>query len=305
MSDQTQHRNPFAGSSRNSVSFNVPIGTTQRFLIIGEPYEKQGTEYKTNKPKTWPDGSPKMDIVTPVIDMAGTERDLWTPQYKQPGALFIELQNAFNAVPGGVEKAEGCVIDVTLTGLVPPDDAKNYAVQLVTGPSALEYVTAECLNAYRALQARKQATAQPFGQAQPQVPQMPAMAPMQPMQQPMQQATAPMPPQPQMAPQMQQGPAVPQAPVQAPQMAAPMPQVPQAAPMAQAPAQSLPQPVPATAQPAQPVMIGQWTLDELVTLKQIRDTSPAALALLPGTPTAEAIDNAVQYAQSIGQWPNF
>jgi hypothetical protein len=106
--------NPFASEDgRASVSFkDLPIGTSYTFTVDGAPEMVQARNFDTGNPDFWPDGNPKMTVVTKVTDKAtGEEKSLWAPK---PSAMFRAIANA---APGGI--APGGTLTVTFSSEKP------------------------------------------------------------------------------------------------------------------------------------------------------------------------------------------
>ncbi len=102
--------NPFDSKSRPSVTFDgKPIGTSYRFTVDTAPEMLQARDFEIKQPAFWPDGNPKMTVVTQVTDTAtGEEKSLWA---QKPSALFRAIGQA---APNGI--APGGTLVVTFTG---------------------------------------------------------------------------------------------------------------------------------------------------------------------------------------------
>lgn len=129
----TQQHDPFAPSeSRPSVSFkNMPVGTTYHLEVTDLPKLVQARNFETRELETWPDGNPKMTVVTNVVDkQTGEEKSLWAPK---PSSMFQAIVDAQQAA--GAQIAVGGTLVVSFTHEVPNKDnprlnpAKQYAVR--------------------------------------------------------------------------------------------------------------------------------------------------------------------------------
>lgn len=127
-----QQIDPFATTeSRPSVSFkNAPVGTSFQLEVTKTPQLVQSRNFDTRELDFWPDGNPKMTVVTEVVDRAtGEEKSLWAPK---PSSMFAGIQAAQQAA--GAQIAVGGVLVVTFTHEVPVEGkphlnpAKQYAV---------------------------------------------------------------------------------------------------------------------------------------------------------------------------------
>lgn len=102
---------PFAGGDSNpSISFkDAPHGTTYVGRVAELPTLVQSRDFETGNPATWPDGNPKMVVVT-TLDIDGQHYSLWAPK---PSALFAAIKDAQNAA--GSQIAVGGILEVTYT----------------------------------------------------------------------------------------------------------------------------------------------------------------------------------------------
>jgi hypothetical protein len=124
----TTYNDPFASTSAQSVSFNnMPVGTSYTGTILELPSMVQARDFETGNPATWPDGNPKMTVVT-KLSVDGEERSLWAPK---PSAMFAAISDAQKAA--GAALAIGGTLTVTYTGDKPNatnprlNPAKQYA----------------------------------------------------------------------------------------------------------------------------------------------------------------------------------
>lgn len=106
---------PFAGGeSRPSVTFkDAPVGTTYTGTVTEAPQLVQARDFESGLPALWPDGKPKMTVVT-SISIDGEERSLWAPK---PSAMFRAIQEA--QLAAGAKIAVGGTLTVTFTGEKP------------------------------------------------------------------------------------------------------------------------------------------------------------------------------------------
>ena len=127
-----QQLDPFAPSVKKpSVSFrNVPVGTSYSLEVQVAPKLVQARDFDTRELESWPDGNPKMTVVTEVVDTAtGEEKSLWAPK---PSAMFAAIVAAQQAA--GSLITPGGRLTVTFTHEVPVEGkphlnpAKQYAV---------------------------------------------------------------------------------------------------------------------------------------------------------------------------------
>lgn len=108
------NEDPFGSSEkRPSVSFkDAPIGTQFTLRVESAPKVVQARDYDTGDPAFWPDGNPKMTVVTDVINVhTGEQLGLWAPK---PSALFAAIGAA--QTEAGQTVAAGGTLIVTYTG---------------------------------------------------------------------------------------------------------------------------------------------------------------------------------------------
>lgn len=87
----TTHNDPFASTGAPSVSFDkMPVGTSYTGTVLELPSMVQARDFETGNPATWPDGNPKMTVVT-KLSVNGEERSLWAPK---PSAMFAAISDA-------------------------------------------------------------------------------------------------------------------------------------------------------------------------------------------------------------------
>lgn len=128
----TQPNDPFAPTdSKPSVSFkSAPDGTSVTLEVTEVPTQIQSRNFDTRELDFWPDGNPKMTVVTGVIDKAtGEAKSLWAPK---PSSMFAAIVAAQQA--SGAQIAVGGTLVVTFTHEVPVEGkphlnpAKQYQV---------------------------------------------------------------------------------------------------------------------------------------------------------------------------------
>lgn len=168
---------PFGDVSTPSVSFkDMPIGTSYTLEVLEAPSLVQSRNYESGQPDFWPDGNPKMSVVTKVINKAtGETLSLWAPK---PSAMYAALGAAQKAA-GGDPIAKGGTITVTFTGEKPSDNPRLNAQKLYSA----SYTPPPPVDAF--------AAADPWQAAAPAAQQVAqAQAPMVAPQTPVQQAAA-------------------------------------------------------------------------------------------------------------------
>lgn len=107
----TTYNDPFASTGAPSVSFNnMPVGTSYTGTVLELPAMVQARDFETGNPATWPDGNPKMTVVT-KLSIDGEERSLWAPK---PSAMFAAISDAQKAA--GAALAIGGTLTVTYVG---------------------------------------------------------------------------------------------------------------------------------------------------------------------------------------------
>lgn len=103
------------GDSAPSISFkDAPIGTTYSGTVTEAPSIIQARDYETGNLASWPDGNPKMTVVTKLALTTGEERSLWAPK---PSSMFAAIADAQKAA--GALIAVGGKLTVTFTGEKP------------------------------------------------------------------------------------------------------------------------------------------------------------------------------------------
>jgi hypothetical protein len=119
-----------------SVSFaGAPVGATVTGKVIEAPSLVQSRDIKTHEPSFWPDGNPKMSVVTKLALTSGEERGLWAAK---PSAMYNAIGEAQKAA-GALIKVGG-TLTITFTGEKPIEGLtpqKLYTVTYVP-PNAFE-----------------------------------------------------------------------------------------------------------------------------------------------------------------------
>lgn len=105
------YNDPFASTGAPSVSFkDMPVGTSYTGTVLELPAMVQARDFETGNPATWPDGNPKMTVVT-KLSVNGEEMSLWAPK---PSAMFAAISDAQKAA--GAALAIGGTLTVTYVG---------------------------------------------------------------------------------------------------------------------------------------------------------------------------------------------
>lgn len=78
------------------------IGTIYTGTVVAEPEARQQTDFKTKALETWPDGSPKMQV---IVQLSTTLRDPQRPEDDGTRTLFIKGKELSNAVRNAVRQA--------------------------------------------------------------------------------------------------------------------------------------------------------------------------------------------------------
>lgn len=124
-----------------SVSFaGAPVGATVTGKVIEAPVLLQSRDFDSGNPAFWPDGNPKMSVVTKLALTSGEERGLWAAK---PSAMYNAIGEAQKAA--GALIAVGGTLSITFVGTKPAENArlspqKLYAVTYVA-PNAFETPT--------------------------------------------------------------------------------------------------------------------------------------------------------------------
>lgn len=103
---------PFATrESAPALSFrDKPVGTTYTGTVTDRPTLVQSRDFETGERATWPDGNPKMSVVT-QLDVNGDKVALWAPK---PSAMFAAIAAAQQ--DAGARIDVGGTLSVTYSG---------------------------------------------------------------------------------------------------------------------------------------------------------------------------------------------
>lgn len=105
---------PFAQVSAPAISFrDAPIGTSYTGTVTKAPAMVQSRVFETGQPAFWPDGNPKMAVVT-NLNVDGNDCSLWAPK---PSSMFAAIVAAQQAA--GVRIQPGGTLAVTYVGEKP------------------------------------------------------------------------------------------------------------------------------------------------------------------------------------------
>lgn len=121
---------------------NLPVGTRQGGTVIELPKKLQARDYDTKQPDVWPDGNPKMTVVTVLDCPDGTKRGLWAAI---PSSMFTAIRDAI-AATGGTPIALGDQLWATISQYKPNEDKskapqKIFTVELTRGAGAFATAT--------------------------------------------------------------------------------------------------------------------------------------------------------------------
>lgn len=109
---QQPYDDPFnKPESAPALSFkDAPIGAKYVCKVVDLPSRVQSRDFETGERATWPDGNPKMSVVTGV-EVNGERRSLWAPD---PSAMFAAIVDAQKQ--SGQRIAVGGTLVVEYTG---------------------------------------------------------------------------------------------------------------------------------------------------------------------------------------------
>lgn len=112
----TQQFDPNAllmGGGSPALKFETP-GTTHTGTLVAEPTAQQQTDFRTKAPETWPDGSPKMQI---LVQLSTSQRDPSRPDDDGTRTLYVKGRELTNAIRAAVRAsgANGLHTGGTLT----------------------------------------------------------------------------------------------------------------------------------------------------------------------------------------------
>lgn len=95
---QQPYDDPFAKpESAPSLSFkDAPVGTRYVCKVVDLPQRVQSRDFETGERATWPDGNPRMSVVTGV-EVDGERRSLWAPDPSAMFAAIVDAQRNANA----------------------------------------------------------------------------------------------------------------------------------------------------------------------------------------------------------------
>jgi len=115
MSTQPQADMFAGGDTVPSISFkDAPIGATVSGKVTEAPVLVQSRDFDSGNPAFWPDGNPKMSVVTKLVLATGEERGLWAAK---PSAMFAAIAEAQKTA--GALIAVGGTLTITFTGEKP------------------------------------------------------------------------------------------------------------------------------------------------------------------------------------------
>lgn len=134
-----QYEDPFATTeSLPALSFkDKPIGTSYTGRVLDRPKLVQSRDFETGERATWPDGNPKMSVVT-QLEVNGEKCSLWAAK---PSAMFAAVAAAQQEA--GTTITVGGTLTVTYVGDKPNEKnprlnpQKQYAVKYAP-PNAFE-----------------------------------------------------------------------------------------------------------------------------------------------------------------------
>lgn len=86
------------GSGTPGLKFEV-VGTAHTGTVAGEPTSGQQTDFRTKVPETWPDGSPKMQV---LVQLKTTLRDQTKPEDDGTRTLYIKGKELTEAIRNAV-----------------------------------------------------------------------------------------------------------------------------------------------------------------------------------------------------------
>jgi hypothetical protein len=87
------------GGGTPALKFET-VGTSHTGTVAAEPTASQQTDFRTKAPETWPDGSPKMQV---LVQMSTTLRDPAKPEDDGTRTLYIKGKELTNAVRAGIQ----------------------------------------------------------------------------------------------------------------------------------------------------------------------------------------------------------
>lgn len=101
------------GGGSPALKFDT-VGTSYTGTVVAEPTASQQTDFRTKVPETWPDGSPKMQV---LVQLSTSLRDPQKPEDDGTRTLYIKGRELTNAVRAAVRAtgANGIHTGGTLT----------------------------------------------------------------------------------------------------------------------------------------------------------------------------------------------
>ncbi|WP_433368406.1 hypothetical protein ACQPZX_41500 [Actinoplanes sp. CA-142083] len=86
------------GSGAPGLKFET-VGTSYTGTVAAEPTASQQTDFRTKVPETWPDGSPKMQV---LVQVSTSLRDPQKPEDDGTRTLYIKGKELTNAIRAAV-----------------------------------------------------------------------------------------------------------------------------------------------------------------------------------------------------------
>ncbi|GIE84591.1 hypothetical protein [Actinoplanes regularis] len=86
------------GGGSAALKFDT-IGVSHTSTVAAEPTSSQQTDFRTKAPETWPDGSPKMQV---LVQLSTTLRDPAKPDDDGTRTLYIKGKELTNAIRNAV-----------------------------------------------------------------------------------------------------------------------------------------------------------------------------------------------------------
>lgn len=100
----TQTTDPNAilmGGGSPALKFDQ-IGAAHTGTVVAEPTASQQTDFRTKVPETWPDGSPKMQV---LVQLSTTLRDPQKPEDDGTRTLYVKGKELTNAIRNAVRQS--------------------------------------------------------------------------------------------------------------------------------------------------------------------------------------------------------
>ncbi len=89
------------GGGSPALKFDT-IGVTHTGTVVAEPTAMQQTDFRTKTPETWPDGSPKMQV---LVQMSTVLRDPEKPEDDGTRTLYIKGRELTGAIRSAVRQS--------------------------------------------------------------------------------------------------------------------------------------------------------------------------------------------------------